>query len=60
MRPFTAERPVEYPAKPAPVRSRAGLSHLPAGPTDRTPLLTMRFIANTPKFLLNLYRTYGD
>ena len=60
MRPFTAERPVEYPAKPAPVRSRAGLSHLPPGPKDRTPLLTMRFIANTPQFLLNLYRTYGD
>jgi cytochrome P450 len=60
MRPFAAERPVEYPAKPAPIRSRQGLSHLPAGPWDRSPLLTIKFIANTPKFLLNLYQTYGD
>ena len=60
MRPFAAERPVEYPAKPAPIRSRQGLSHLPAGPRDRSPLLTIKFIANTPKFLLNLYQTYGD
>ncbi len=60
MRPFAAERPVEYPAKPAPIRSRQGLSHLPAGPRDRSPLLTLKFIANTPKFLLNLYQTYGD
>ena len=29
MRPFAAERPLEYPAKPAPIRSRQGLSHLP-------------------------------
>ena len=60
MRPFAAERPVEYPVKPAPIRSRQGLSHLPTGPRDRSPLLTIRFIANTPKFLLNLYRNYGD
>ncbi len=60
MRPFAAERPVEYPAKPAPIRSRRGLSHLPPGPRDRSPLLTIKFIANTPKFLLNLFHTYGD
>ena len=60
MRPFAAERPLEYPAKPAPIRSRQGLSHLPAGPRDRSPLLTIKFITNTPKFLLNLYQTYGD
>jgi len=59
-RPFAAERPQEYPAKPAPIRSRTGLSNLPPGPRDRSPLLTLRFIANTPKFLLNLYQTYGD
>lgn len=59
-RPFTAERPVEYPPKPAPVRSRRNLSGLPPGPRDRSPLLTLRFLSNTPKFLLDLYRTYGD
>jgi hypothetical protein len=60
MRPFAAERPVEYPDKPAPIRSRQGLSHLPPGPEGPSPLLTIKFIANTPKFLLNLYQTYGD
>jgi cytochrome P450 len=59
-RPFAAERPVEYPAKPAPVRSRKGLLNLPPGPKDRSPLLTLRFIANTPKFLLDLHHRYGN
>lgn len=59
-RPFAAERPIEYPATPAPIRSRKGLSHLPPGPRDRSALLTIKFIANTPKFLIDLYRTYGD
>ena len=60
MRPFTAPRPIEYPTKPLPIRSRSGLSNLPPGPRDRSPLLTIRFIANTPQFLLDLYRTHGD
>ena len=59
-RPFAAERPVEYPATPAPIRSLRGLAGLPPGPRDRSPLLTLRFIANTPKFLLELFRHYGD
>ena len=60
MRPFAAPRPTEYPSKPAPIKSRSGLSHLPPGPRDRSPLLTFKFIANTPQFLLNLYRTHGN
>lgn len=60
VRPFAAERPIEYPAMPVPIRSRRGLAHLPPGPRDRSPLLTVKFIANTPKFLLELYRNYGN
>lgn len=60
VRPYTAERPVEYPAKPAPIRSRRGLAGLPPGPKDFPGLLTLKFAADTPGFLLNLQRTYGD
>lgn len=60
MRPFAAPRPTEYPSKPAPIKSRSGLAHLPPGPRDRSPLLTFKFIANTPQFLLNLYHTHGN
>lgn len=60
VRPFSAERPIEYPAKPAAIRSRSALSDLPPGPRGSSPLRTLRFISNTPKFLLDLSKTYGD
>ena len=59
-RPYSAERPVDYPETPAPIRSRRGLGPLPPGPRQFGPALTLRFLADTPKFLLNLHRTYGD
>jgi hypothetical protein len=33
-RPYTAERPVEYPAKPKAIRSKKGLTNLPKGPNS--------------------------
>jgi len=59
-RPYSAERPVDYPPTPAPIRSRKGLGGLPPGPREFGPFLTLRFLADTPRFLLNLHRTYGD
>lgn len=59
-RPFTAQRPTEYPPVPPPIRSRKGLSDLPPGPRDRSPLLTLKFIANTPKFLVEQFHKYGS
>jgi cytochrome P450 len=59
-RPYSASRPVDYPKTPAPIRSRRGLGPLPPGPRGFGPLLTLRFLADTPRFLLNLHRTYGD
>ena len=58
-RPFAAPRPTEYPPRPAPIRSRQGLTHLPPGPRSVPGLLTLRFVADTPSFLLHLSRTYG-
>ena len=59
-RPYSAERPVEYPVSPPPIRSRRGLGPLPPGPRGFGPLLTLRFLADTPRFLLELHRNYGD
>lgn len=59
-RPFDAVRPVEYPVKPVAIRSRRALVNLPPGPKGKSPLLTIKFIANTPRFLLDLSKKYGD
>lgn len=61
-KPFDAIRPVEYPQKPEPVRkSRRALGgNLPAGPRQIPGLLTVQFLLDTPNFLLNLHRKYGD
>jgi cytochrome P450 len=59
-RPYSAKRPVDYPATPSPVRHRRGLGALPPGPRGFGPALTLRFLADTPKFLLDLHRTHGD
>jgi cytochrome P450 len=59
-RPYTAERPVEYPAKPKAIRSKKGLANLPKGPNSLGGLLTLRFLSDTPKFLLDLQNKYGD
>jgi len=59
-RPYTSERPIEYPTKPKPIRSKKGLSSLPKGPNPLGGLLTLRFLKNTPKFLLDLQNNYGS
>ena len=59
-KPFLAERPTEYPEKPVPVRSRRGLAGLPPGPKDFLGLLTLKFVADTPAFLLNLQKKHGE
>ena len=59
-RPYSSKRPVDYPATPSPVRHRRGLGALPPGPRGFGPALTLRFLADTPKFLLDLHRTHGD
>lgn len=58
-RPYDAGRPAEYPPLPAAVRSRKGHSGLPPGPRAFGGLLTLRFVADTPGFLLRLHRRYG-
>jgi len=59
-RPFTAPRPASYPPMPKPVRSRRALDSLPTGPRGLPGSLTLRFLRDTPAFLLDLHRTYGD
>ena len=59
-RPYTAERPVEYPAKPQAIRSKKSLKNLPKGPNSLGGLLTLRFLSDTPRFLLDLQNKYGD
>jgi len=60
-RAFDAPRPVEYPDKPDPVRlSRSLAKRLPAGPRKPALQLLLEFSADTPKFLLDLHRQYGD
>ena len=65
-RPFVAPRPPSYAPVPEPVRDRAAdaaLSSLP-GPRPRGPIahaaLTLRFVRDTPRFLMELRRDHGD
>lgn len=59
-RPYSSERPIEYPTKPRAIRSTKGLANLPEGPRALGGLLTLRFLRDTPKFLLDLHNKYGD
>lgn len=58
-RPFESPRPSEYPAVPAAIRTRRRIDSLPPGPRGFPGILTIKFISNTPKFLLDLSRRYG-
>ena len=59
--PFSAERPREYAPIPPPIRRRRDVTvALPPGPRTLPGGLTARFLRNTPAFLLDLHRTYGD
>ena len=59
--PFSAERPREYAPIPSPVRRRRDApADLPAGPRTLPGGLTARFLRDTPAFLIDLHRTYGD
>lgn len=59
--PFSAERPREYAPIPPPIRRRRNApADLPAGPRTLPGGLTVRFLRDTPAFLLDLHRTYGD
>ena len=60
-RPFTAPRPEVYAEVPPPIRARdaAGL-RLPPGPRGLPGALLPRFLRDTPGFLLDLHRRYGD
>jgi cytochrome P450 len=60
-RPFTAPRPASYAPMPKPIRSRRSLTaELPPGPRGFPGSITARFLRDTPAFLLDLHRTYGD
>jgi len=59
-RPYTSVRPAEYPQTPVAIRSKKAFAYLPDGPKRFGGLLTLRFIADTPKFLLGLQREYGQ
>ncbi len=58
--PFTAPRPASYAPMPKPVRSRQSHRSLPPGPRGFAGSLTLRFLRDTPRFLLDLNRSYGD
>jgi cytochrome P450 len=58
--PFTAPRPASYAPMPKPVRSRRTQPALPPGPRSFPGSLTLRFLRDTPRFLLDLHRSYGD
>ena len=59
--PFSAERPREYAPIPPPIRRRRDVTvALPPGPRTLPGGLTARFLRDTPAFLLDLHRTYGD
>ena len=61
-RPFTAPRPESYAPVPDAVALRAhATSQLPPGPRPLlTALQTLRFVRDTPRFLMDLRARYGD
>ena len=60
-RPFSAPRPASYAPMPKPIRTRrSAKTDLPPGPTGFPGALTLRFLRDTPAFLLDLQTTYGD
>jgi cytochrome P450 len=59
--PFTAPRPPAYAPIPPPIRRRRAVAGpLPPGPRTLPGGLTLRFLRDTPRFLLDLHRRYGD
>lgn len=59
--PFTAPRPVSYAPIPPPVRRRRSVTvPLPPGPRTVPGGLALRFLRDTPGFLLGLHRQYGE
>ena len=61
VRPFTAPRPPEYAEIPPPIGARtASRLELPPGPRGLPGALLPRFLRDTPGFLLDLHRRYGD
>jgi len=61
-RPFTAQRPSSYATVPEPVTFAAlDSSTLPPGPRPMLPALqTLRFVRDTPRFLMGLRARYGS
>jgi cytochrome P450 len=61
-RPFTAARPASYVTVPGPVAlNDQDRSALPPGPRPLLPALqTLRFVHDTPSFLMGLRARYGD
>lgn len=63
-RPFTAPRPASYAEVPPPVRAATlerARPALPGGPRPLLPALaTLRFVADTPRFLMGLRERHGD
>jgi cytochrome P450 len=61
-RPFTAPRPTSYAqVPPAATLEDVAPDVLPPGPRPRLPAaLTLRFVRNTPRFLMELRDRYGD
>ena len=60
-RAYSAARPAEYPARPEPRRLREfDARELPPGPRKFPGQLTIEFSLDTPGFLLDLHRRYGD
>ena len=60
-RAFTAPRPDSYAPLPPPLRRRDYPGELPPGPGLTVPGVTLaKFLADTPAFLLDLHRRYGD
>jgi cytochrome P450 len=61
-RPFTAQRPASYATVPGPVAlDSLDRSVLPPGPRPALPpFQTLRFVRDTPRFLMDLRARYGD
>ena len=59
--PFTAARPAAYAPVPPPIRSRRAVrAPLPPGPRGVPGVTLARFLRDSPAFILDLHRTYGD
>jgi len=61
-KPFTSPRPAEYAQIPKPIFKKDWFtdSLLPGPNPKLSDLQTITFLVNTPKYILNLQRKYGD